>query len=801
METLIQDLRIAVRSIARRPVFALVAVATLALAMGATTALFSVVEGVLLRPLPYPDSARIVSVWQTARDNPQPNAGGSVSHVNFLDWQRAASSFESAALYTGASYIVTGGSDTSVVPGADVTSDFFKVFGVALVRGRTFTPAEMSAHGPRVVVVSEGFWRDRLGARPDVIGSTVEISSRPWEVVGVAPAGFAFPRNAELWTPVQNDDQACGRDCVFLNGIARLKPGVSVGAARQELRAVAQRLESAYPAANRNTTIALTTLQDEIVGDVRPALVMLLGAVFMVLLIACANVANLLLVRGATRQTEIAMRIALGAGRLRLLRLLLSEGLVLAAAGAVGGVLLAAWGIDLLKRLAPAGMPRLGDVRFDALTFVFALAVGATTVVLFALGPALHAMATPPTSLIGGRGEASSGRARWSRSGLLVAEVALSLMLLLGAGVLVRSLVRLQAIEPGFDPDGLTIFTVALLPAGYPQPADVVRGFDRITDRLRATPGVQSVAAVNGLPLGPSENVFNFARTDRPAPEPGTAPIALYRVVDPPYFATMGIPIVAGRAFTAADRDGAQPAVIINRRMADRFWPGEDPIGQLIRVSNSEQPRQIVGVAADVRSQSLTELPNPEMYVPEAQAANRALTLVVRSGLPAGQILTAAREAVRQIDPKLPLIRPGTERALVDAELARPRFNLLLLGLFAGVAIALAAVGIYGVVAYAVAQRRREIGVRIALGASGSEVVRMVLRDGMKPVAAGLVLGTAGALAIGRVMAGLLYQVEPNDPATLAAAAVVLLAVSVFACFVPARRAARIAPADALRGD
>ncbi len=801
MDTIIHDVRVSIRALLNRPGFTVVAVATLALGLGATTALFSVVYGVLLRPLPYAESERIVSIWQTARNNPGPNPDGSVSHMNFVDWKQAAGSLEAAALYSAATYVVSDANDAEVVPGGVVSPEFFKVFGANLVKGRAFTADEDVVNGPRVAIVGYGFWQERLGGRADVIGSSIELSSRRYEIVGVAPAGFGFPRDARIWTPIQSDDAACGRACVFLNALARLKPGVSPASARLEMQAIAARLEQAYPAANTNTTIGLVTLQDEMVGDVRPALLMLLGAVAMVLLIACANVANLLLVRGAARQGEIAVRAALGAGRARLLRFLLAESFVLAVVGAGVGLLTAWWGVDALKRLAPATIPRLGDVRFDALTFLFAVGTATITAVLFGLGPAVQVIGVPLGSLLGARGETAGRHTRWSRTSLLVAEVALSFMLLVGAGLLVRSMMRLQQIDPGFRADGLTIFTLALPGARYPQTADVVRGFDQIAERLAVAPGVQSVARISGLPLGPSENVQDFTRVDRPAPAPGTAPSALYRVVDAPYFQTMGIPILSGRAFSPSDRAGNPPVLIISRLMADRFWPGENPIGRRVLLSTAitALPWTIVGVAADVRSSSLSAPPQPEMYVPHAQTGTRAMTVVLRSALPAAEVLSASREAVRRFDQKLPLIRPGSESALVAREMARPQFYLVLLALFAGVAVALAAVGIYGVVAYTVAQRTREIGVRLALGAEPSEVVRLIMWDGLRPAALGLVIGAAGAIGAGRVIARFLYQVQPRDPLTMALVVATVIGVVLVACFIPSRRAARIPPAVALR--
>jgi putative ABC transport system permease protein len=521
--------------------------------------------------------------------------------------------------------------------------------------------------------------------------------------------------------------------------------------------------------------------------------------VTMVLLIACANVANLLLVRGAARQAEIAMRAALGAGRARLLRFLLAESLVLAVAGALAGLLMAWWGVDLLKQIAPADIPRLGDVSFNVLTLVFALAIAAVTALLFGLGPAVQLLRTPLVSLLAGRGQVSGRRTRWSRSALLVAEVALSLMLLVGAGLLIRSMVRLQAIDPGFKADGLTIFTIALPASRYAQPADVVRTYDQLSERLSVIPGVQSVARISGLPLSYSEDVQTFTRTDQPPPAPGLMPNALYRVVDSAYFRTLAIPILAGRPLEPADRETSQPVIVISRAMADQFWRGEDALGKQIRLGGSPLPKLIVGIAADVHSTTLAAPPQPEMYVPHSQTAKRAMTFVLRSTQPAGQILAAAREAIRGVDAKLPLIRSGTHAALVARELARPHFYLLLLGLFAGLAVALTAVGIYGVAAYAVAQRTREIGVRMALGADTPTVLRLVIWEGLRPAIIGVAVGSAGAIAGGRIMSRLLFEVQPRDPVTMAAVVGAILLVVTLACAIPARRATRIPPAAALR--
>jgi putative ABC transport system permease protein len=797
MDRLLQDFRIAIRTLLRQRTFSLVAISTLALGVGATTAIFSVVYGILIRPLPYAQSDRLVAFGQTARNTPVEPVEGSSSHLNFLDWKRESKTIPLMALYSGGRAIVSNQGEADVVRTGTVTPDFFAVFEALPVRGRTFTANENLPGGPRAVVVSYGFWQDRLGGRDDVLSQSVELSGVPWTIVGVAPRGFDFPAGARLWTPVRNDDRQCGRGCVFLNGIGRLADGVTAEAAQQEMAGIAAALEREFPASDFNTTVMVQTLYDRTVGSVRVALIVLLCAVAMVLLIACANVANLVLVRGTARQSEIAVRRALGAGRRGLVSYLLTENLVLALAGGLLGLFFAAWGIDLLKALAPANVPRLDDVRFDIPTFGFALTIVFATTMLFGLGPSLQLSRVPLSQALGQRGAVGRGRSRWTRSALLIAEVGLSVVLLTGAGLLLRSLSSLQDTRMGFDPDGLTIFTVALPPARYPDPG-IVATHVQLRDQLRAVPGVTHVARISGLPLGPSENVQDVTRNDQPPPPPGQSPTALYRVVDPDYFETMKIPLVAGRVFQTGDREGAQRVAIVSRRMADVIWPGEDPVGRPITISGFGSA-VVVGVVGDVRSQTLAAEAQPEMYVPDAQITARTITYVVKSTLTPAQVLSAARGVVRGLDSRLPLIFPGSMNQLVDQQLARPRFYVVLIGLFAVLAVVLAAIGIYGVVAYVVSLRTREIGVRMALGASQREVVGLMLWEGLKPAAAGMILGSSVASAAGRLIQGMLYGVPPNDPITLAAVSGVLLAVVLIACAIPARRASSVPPAVALR--
>ncbi len=796
---MLHDLRVGVRTLVRQRTFSSIAVLTLALGVGGTTAIFSVVYGILLRPLPYVESDRLVHFGQTARSAPQEPVDGSSSHVNFLDWQRLAKTIQPMALYSGGRAVISTDGEADVVRIGTVTPDFFSVFKVAPILGRTFTAEEDLPTGPRALVVSHGFWQERLGGRADVLSRSVEISGAPWPIVGVASPGFDFPNSARLWMPVRNNDEQCGRGCDFLNGIGRLADGSTVEAAQQEITSIAAALEHDFPNANFDVTVMVQTLHERTVGSVRLALIVVLAAVAMVLLIACANVANLLLVRGAARQVEIAVRMALGAGERGLLSYLLTESLTLATAGGALGLVLAMWGIEVLKAIAPVNLPRLDAVRFDLPTFAFALLVVCATTVLFGLGPSLTLSRIPVSRALGQRASVGLAHGRWARSALLVAEVSLSLVLLLGAGLLLRSLSSLQKTDLGFDARGLSVFTISLPPARYPaEQAKLTH--ERLDDELGAIPGVSQVARISGLPLGPSENVDSFMRPDQPPPPPGQSPGALYRVVDPEYFDTMKIAVLAGRTFLPSDRQGAQRVVVISRLMADVFWPGEDPVGRPIRIG-SQAPAIVAGIVANVRSQTLSTQAQPEMYVPHAQTGVRSVMYVLKSSLPSAQVLAAARQVVQRLDTRLPLIGPGSMTALVDEQLARPRFYLVLLGLFAVLAVVLAAVGIYGVVAYVVTQRKREIGVRMALGARQGQVVGLMLRQGLSPAIAGMVIGLMAAVSASRLIQGLLYEIQPHDPLTFLGVSSTLLAVVLVACVIPARRASSVPPAEVLRGE
>jgi putative ABC transport system permease protein len=805
MDTLLQDLRIAARSLARRPGFAAGAVLTLALGIGAATSIFSVVHGVLLRPLPYPGAERIVSVNRVERDAPAPRQV-TTSPALLGELQQRARSFTAVGQYATTHVTVQAGERVDVVPTAVVTPDYFRVLGSDPVLGRGFTAEENVPGGPRAAVISYGFWQERFGGRHDALGELVTLASgSTWPIVGVAPPGFEHPSDTRLWLPLRPGPDE-GHGVVYMYTLARLAPGVTLEQARQETREIGVALEAEFPDGYRDRTLTLVSLHEVAVGGARTALWVLFGAVMLVVLIACANVANLLLVRGAGRTSELAVRVALGAGRGRIVRQMLTESVLLAAAGGALGLLLALWGVALLPALATDNLPRVGEIGLDARVIGFAVGLVALTTLLFGLVPALHLSRVSIAASMrhGTRSAVHSPVRRAGRFVLLAGQVALSLVLLLGAGLLLRSFDRLQRVELGYDASGITHFTLALPEARYPEPDDAVRTFDELKARMSALPGVERVSYAAGMPLGLVVWASTFERTDRPAAEAGRAPRALLRIVDHDYLATMRMNVVRGRGFDAGDRRGAQPVALISRSTAERYWPGEDALGRSITIAVAvgwpeDAPRTVVGVVEDVRSVELHELADAEVYVPHAQAGAAQATIVVRATAPSAAILAAARDELRVRDPLLALSFPGTLRQLIDDRLAGARFYTLTLSLFAMLAVALAAIGIYGVVAFLVTRRTREIGVRMALGANPGRVIRSVVAEGVAPAAAGVVVGAAAAAAGTRVIASLLYETRAHDPLTYAVAATLLLGVVALACALPARRAAAIPPTVALR--
>lgn len=804
----LSDLPFAVRSLYRRPGFSAVAAGTLAVGIGATAAIFSVANAVMLRSLPYPDAHELMAVWEDDLADPSSEPGGQISHLNFLDVQAESETFESLAQYTNTNLSVTGLGEAEVVPGGAVTPDFFRVFGAAPILGRTFTEDESRHQGPDAVVVSESFWRTRLGADPGVLGTKLMIHGRPHPIVGVAPAPFDVPSGAELWVPVQNDNDGCGRGCVMFAAVGRLADAATPGRAEVELAAIAGRLRAEYPTENTELELRSTSLHELMVGDVKTAMWVLLGAVGMVLLIACANVANLILVRGGARRTELSVRSALGASRRRIVAQLMAENTVLALVGGAAGILLAGWGIELLVRLAPADLPRLDEVALDATTLLFSLGVVMLTVLIFGLTPALRLAGEGVAEAVrgGGRGGVGERRGHRVRAAVLMVQVTLSMMLLLGAGLMLRSLAQMQSVELGLEPENVALFRLTLPAARYDGPDARVQFMERLDERLEALPGVERAAATVAAPFGPVELVGTFTRADLPEPEPGQAPGADYRVIDADGLDLLGIQVASGRGFRASDRHGAEPVALINEAAARLYFADEEPLGKAINVRigvgyPETAPRTIVGVVEDFRTQ-VTGEPSPQMIVPYAQAgASFPQVLVKYSGVSEASVLSAAREELAALDPELPMAQPGTLEALVSAQMAAPRFYLVLLALFAIMAVGLAAVGIYGLVAYLVLHRTREIGMRMALGARVGEVIRMVVWQGVAPALLGLAAGVVGALALGRILAGILYQIEPTDPLTYVVTALLLLLVVVAATAVPALRASRIAPAEALRAE
>ena len=835
MHRVVNDLRFAIRSLLKHRAFAAVIVATLALGIGANTAIFSVVNAALLRPLPFPDPASLYLVWANRPTSALPQLP--LSLPNFLDVRERARSFQSLAVWTSfndSRFSVTGGCaatdcEPEKVQYAIVSSNLFDVLGARPDIGRTFNVRDndrATAHG---VIVSQRLWDRRYRGRRSVTGATITLDGNTLDVVGVLPAGFRFvnaPREPDVWLPLGLDpfrDRVYARGANALGVVGRLRPGVAAAQAQRELTAIAADLEQRFPEFNRGTTLHLVSLRDQATLGIRSGLLILLGAVGLVLLIGCANVANLMLARASSRYREIAIRAALGASRRRLVAQLLSESLVLSLAGGAAGLLVAAWLVEVpavVSLAAPSVFvpyaTHADEVRVDAVVLAFTLGVSLATGFLFGIVPALRASRPSLYSALATRGHGSSDPIRVrTRQVLVVAEVALALTLLVGAGLLLRSFANLRAIDPGFRADHVLTVDLNLPRSRYETPARQVQFYSALIERTSALPGVRSVGAVEQLPLSGPQQMTDFRIIGAPPLPPGDEPDVAYASVTPGYFSSMALVLRRGRVLNASDGAAAPRVAVINEAMRKRFWPNENPVGKRVALSieslRFDRPnapprldfegaaREIVGVVADVRASAIADPALPAMYVPFAQRPVSNLTLAVRTGGNPVWLINPIRAAVRALDPDQPVSSVAAMSDIVAASVQQPRDRTTLIGVFALIALLLAAIGVYGVMAYGVNERTREIGVRVALGADPGDVVRLVIRGALGMTLLGVVLGLAGGFMTSRLLGSLLFGVETTDLPTFLVAAVVILAVAALASWLPARRAARVDPVVALR--
>ena len=794
MERLVQDLKFGLRTFLRHPAFALTAILVLALGIGANTAVFSVVYAVLLRPLPYPDPAALIYVHDTY----PAVTFASVSAAKFVALRDRNQTLVALGAGSPANVTLTDPGDPEQVPGSVVSADLFSAIQVAPLHGRTFSREEDVPGGPPAIVLSHRLWQRRFASDPRVVGSMITVDGQRRTVLGVMPPDFTYPGQTQAWMPLAIPPGVTPAGN-FLRLVGRMKPGMTVAAVQRDLSSVS----SAFNRENNLLRdVKVWPLHEIMVTTNRRALLVLQGAVAFVLLVACANVANLLLARSVARRRELAIRSALGAGRGRLFRQLLTESVMLSVLGAVVGVLLASWLLRLFLSLAPTNFPRAQAVAIDASVLIFTLALSTITGIIFGLAPARSGFRTDPNTGLRDAGmRGASGRAtRGASRVLVIAEVALALVLVIGAGLMVKSLIRLQRQETGFQSSGLMTFEISLPATKYPGTTSVAF-YERLLDELRTVPGVQSAGAINFLPLANFGFNGGFTIEGRPPFPRDTAPVVEYRRVTPGYFATMGIPFRRGQDFTSRDNASGRPVVIINETMARRYWQDGNAIGSRLQLGDRVW-REIIGTVGDVRSWRMNTAPVPEAYGPHAQVASGTMAIAVRvAGRDPATVLPSIRQRIAAMDAGLPLVRVRPMETIVDASTGDTRMSSVLTAMFALVAAALAAVGIYSLIAYSVAQRTREIGIRIALGADRRAVVAMVVGEGMTLAGAGLVIGVAGAFLLTRTLETLLYEVSPTDPAVLGATCGGVLVVAALASLVPAIRALRVDPMVALRAD
>ncbi len=810
MNKLIQDVRYGIRTLLKRPGFAIIAVATLALGMGASTVIFTVVDAALLRGLPYRESSRLYHLWE--KTPKQEFNKREFSYPDYQDYQQNTV-FEGLAAYTGGGAILSGMGEPERIAAPRSSANFFTVLGVDPFIGRTFQQGEDVPNGPRVTVLTYGFWQRKFGGDQGVLGKALTINGESYTVVGVLPPSFQFAlRNSDLWIPYQpTQNQLTRRFMHSSNLIGRLKPGVTPEQAESEINVIASRIEQQYNDSHAGTTARVVPLQEEIVGTVRPILFVLLAAVAFVLLIACANVASLLLTRSLARQKEVAVRAALGASRWRVVRQLLTEALLLSLAGGAAGLVIAYWGLPALVATLPQSqliaMPFLQSVQIDRGILGFSFALSMLTGIVFGLVPALQSSRLDLNEVLkeGGR-QSSAGAGQRLRSALVVGEIAMAVVLLVGAGLMMKSLLRLLQTNVGFNTENLLTMGIVLSPAKYTQPNQVPDFYGQLNERVRSLPGVVSAGTVDILPLN-GGNTTRFYVDGDPIPAPGKETEANVRVINEHYFQTIGVPLLAGRTFDERDNNGAPTVVIIGKTIADRLFAGRDPVGRKLRYPSVQvDPVTVVGVVGDVKITGLDEEIRPVLYYPSRQSGGFNANLVVRTSADPTSLANAVRGEVRSLDPDAAILNVNTMEGMISQTPASfiRRFPALLIGIFAGVALLLASIGIYGVVSYSVSQQIHYIGIRMALGAGPVDILRMVLKQGMILALAGIAIGVVAAVALmklltTRLSATLLYQVQITDITTFAIVTGTLFAVALLACYLPARRATKVDPLVALR--
>jgi putative ABC transport system permease protein len=824
----VNDLRFAFRQLLKNPGFTAIAVLTLALGIGANTAMFSVVNAVLLRPLPFQDPEKLITLWE--RNDKQGYNQNLVAPANFADWKAQNQSFEQIAIFeTSRGLNLTGAEEPVRVIGFKVSANLFSLLGVSPLHGRGFLPEEETPGRDRTVVLSHGLWQRRFGGHEGVIGQAISLDGESYTIVGIMPKGFVFPGATgeflgglfsnpcpDLWRPLAiSAEMWDARSWHDWQVIGRLKPSVSLAQARVEMDTLMQRMEQANPGQFMGTHCTLVPLREQSVGSVRASLLVLLGAVGCVLLIGCANVANLFLARAAAREKEFAIRAALGAGRLAILRQLLTESVLLAVIGGVLGSLVAWWGVDVLAANVGGNIavvtPGWNDIGVDGRVLAFTLALALGTGILFGLAPAWQTANTEVNESLkeSGRGSTEGFQRQRLRGALVVAEVALAMVLLVGAGLLLQSLLRLQRVNPGFNPSRVLTMQLGLPRSRFPEDRHRAAFVERLCERLKILPGVEFVGATSGLPLTGDRNNYSYEVVGRPPMEPGKWETADTSLVTPDYLRVLQIPLVAGRSFDARDSEGVPLVCLINQAIAQRHFPNEDPVGKKLRLGYGNLTPEIIGVVPDIKHWALDKGSGPRqrlslndagIYIPYAQEASwSTMTVALRTTGEPMDLAGAVRSVVRELDKNQPIAKMRTMETIVSGTLAQPRFRTLLIGLFGALAVVLAAIGIYGVVSYNVTQRTHEFGIRMALGAQTKDVLRLVMRHGMILAVVGISVGALGTLALTRVISALLFGVRATDPLTFAGVAVLLGLIAFLACVIPARRATKVEPMEALR--